>query len=164
MTNLRKGICLLLFIALVASFGAAQVLTADQLKKAVPSSFFYSGENAPVQMRNSVGVKNSAGKLALAGLVDTSGYATAIAEKYQGFLIAEGKISIEGSPLDVGAYGFGFAKDGKFNVMNVAGGEVLSVAAHTDEKVAHPVPLKLEKAGSEYRLYAGKKYVALKVD
>jgi hypothetical protein len=153
-----------MFIALAASFAAAQVLTSDQLKKAVPSSYFYAGQSAPVQMRNSVGVKNSAGKLVLSGMVDTSGYATAIAEKYQGFLITEAKINIEGSPLDVGAYGFGFSKDGKFNVMNVAGTDVLSVSSKNDDNRAHPVPMKLEKDGSDYRLYAGKKYVVLKVD
>lgn len=164
MINFRKGICLLLFAVLAPSLAAAQILTSAELKKAVPTSFFYSGQSAPVQMRNSVGVKNSAGKLALTGLVDTSGYATSITEKYQGFLITEAKISIEGSSLDVGAYGFGITKDGKFNVMNIAGTDVLSVDSKTDDKLAHPVPLKLEKEGSDYRLYAGKKYVVLKVD
>jgi hypothetical protein len=164
MTNFRKALCLSIFIALVASLAAAQVLTGAELKKAVPSSFFYSGQSAPVQMRNSGGVKNSAGKLVLAGTVDTSGYATSITEKYQGFLITKAKISIEGSSLDVGAYGFGIGKDGKFNVMNVAGIDVLSVDTKTDDKLTHPVPLKLEKEGSDYRLYAGKKYVTLKVD
>jgi hypothetical protein len=162
--NFLKGICLPLFVMLALSLAAAQILTSAELKKAVPSSFFYSGQSAPVQMRNSVGVKNSGGKLVLAGLVDTSGYATSITEKYQGFFITEAKINIEGSSLDVGAYGFGLTKDGKFNVMNMAGTDVLSVGAKTDDKVAHPVPLKLEKEGSDYRLYAGKNYVVLKVD
>jgi hypothetical protein len=164
MSNSRKPICLSVFIVLAVSLSAAQILTGAELKKAVPSSYFYAGQSAPVQMRNSVGVKNSAGKLVLGGLVDTSGYATAIAEKYQGFLITEAKISIEGSPLEVGAYGFGFSKDGKFNVMNVAGTDVLSVSSKNDEARDHPVPLKVEKDGSDYRLYGGKKYVALKVD
>ena len=164
MNHFRKGIYLSLFMALTVALCAAQVLTGDELKKAVPSGFFYSGQSAPVQMRNSAGVKNAGGKLVLAGLVDTSGYATSITEKYQGFLITEAKISIEGSSLDPGAYGFGFSKDGKFTVMNIAGTDVLSVPAKMDEKRAHPVPLKLEKEGSDYRLSAGKKYVVLKVD
>lgn len=164
MNNFRKRICLAMLVALAVSLAAAQILTSDELKKAVPSSFFFSGQSAPVQMRNSVGVKNSAGKLVLAGLVDTSGYATAIREKYQGFLITESKISIEGSSLETGGYGFGFSKDGKFTVMNIAGTDVLSVPAKTDDKLARPVPLKLEKDGSDYRLYAGKQYVVLKVD
>lgn len=164
MANFHKAICLSIIILLATSLTGAQVLSREELKKAVPTSYFYAGQNAPVQMRNSVGVKNAGGKLVLAGLVDTSGYSTAVAEKYQGFLITEAKISIEGSSLDVGAYGFGFSKEGKFNVMNIAGGDVLSVDTKTDDKLARPVPMKLEKEGSDYRLYAGKKYVVLKVD
>jgi hypothetical protein len=164
MANSRKAICLSTIILFAASLAAAQILNREELKKAVPTSYFYAGQNAPVQMRNSVGVKNAGGKLVLAGLVDTSGYSTAVAEKYQGFLIIEAKISIEGSPLDVGAYGFGYSKEGKFNVMNIAGADVLSVDTKTDDKLARPVPMKLEKEGSDYRLYAGKKYVVLKVD
>jgi hypothetical protein len=164
MTNVRKVVCLSILILLGLSVATAQILTREELKKAVPSSYFYAGQNAPVQMRNSVGVKNSGGKLVLAGLVDTSGYSTAVAEKYQGFVITEVKISVGGSSLDVGAYGFGFSKEGKFNVMNLAGTDVLSVDTKTDDKLVHPVPMKLEKDGSEYRLYKGKNYVVLKVD
>jgi hypothetical protein len=108
-------------------------------------------------------LKNSAGKFVLAGLVDTSGYSTAIAEKYQGFLITETKLSFDGGSLEPGAYGFGF-KDGKFTVMNIAGTDVVSTASQNDDAVKNPVPLKLEKDSSGYRLYAGKKYVALKID
>jgi len=142
----------------------AQVLTGDALKKAVPTSYFYAGQSAPVQVRNSVGLKNAAGKLVLAGLVDASGYATDIQEKYQGFLITEAKISIGGSALEPGAYGFGFSKEGKFTVMNLAQKDVLSVQGHADDQLKHPVPLKLEKDGEAYRLYAGKKYVVVKAD
>ena len=141
----------------------AQVLTGEQLKKVVPDSFFYAGQTASVQMRNSVGVKNSAGKFVLAGLVDTSGYSTAIAEKYQGFLITETKIGFDGRTLEPGAYGFGF-REGKFLVMNIAGAEVLSVASMNDKELSHPVPLKLEKSDAGYRLYAGRNYVTVKTD
>jgi len=124
---------------------------------------FLCWQNADAQLRNTAGVKNSAGKLVLAGLVDTSGYATAIAEKYQGFLITEIKLSFDGATLDPGAYGFGF-KDGEFTVMNVAGTDMFSIASQNDDQLKHPVPLKFEKGGSGYRLYAGRKYVVVKVD
>jgi hypothetical protein len=157
------GLVVMATVALALTSASAQVLTADQVKKAAPSSFFFAGQSAAVQLRNTAGVKNSAGKLALAGLVDTSGYATAIAEKYQGFLVTETKLSFDGATLDPGAYGFGF-KDGKFTVMNVAGADVLSIASQNDDKLQHPVPLKFEKDGAGYRLYAGRKYVSVKVD
>jgi hypothetical protein len=158
----RKMMWLVVLAALVAS-AVAQVLTGDQVKKAAPNSFFFAGQSAAVQMRNAAGVKNSAGKLVLAGLVDTSGYSTAIAEKYQGFLITETKLSFDGATLDPGAYGFGF-KDGKFTVMNLAGTDVFSIASQNDDQLKHPVPLKFEKDDAAYRLYAGRKYVVVKAD
>ena len=141
----------------------AQVLTGDQLKKVIPNTFFFSGQVATVEVRNSVGLKNSAGKLVLAGLVDTTGYATAIAEKFQGFLITETRLSFDGATLEPGAYGFGFA-NGKLTVMNVAGTDVVSVASQNDDQVKHPVPLKFEKSDAGYRLYAGRKYVVVRAD
>jgi hypothetical protein len=159
----RQLVWLVVMVAVGLSAASAQVLTADQVKKAAPTSFFFAGQNAAAQLRNTAGLKSSAGKLVLAGLVDTSGYATAIAEKYQGFLITEIKLSFDGGTLDPGAYGFGF-KDGKFTVMNVAGTDVLSVASQNDDKLQHPVPLKFEKDGAQYRLYAGRKYLVVKAD
>jgi hypothetical protein len=153
---------LVVLMALVAS-ASAQILTGDQVKKIAPNTYFFAGQSAPVQVRNTAGLKNSAGKVVLAGLVDTSGYSTAIQEKYQGFLITETKLSFDGGTLDPGGYGFGF-KDGKFTVMNVAATDVVSVASQNDDQLKHPVPLKIEKDGAGYRLYAGKKYVVMKAD
>jgi hypothetical protein len=155
----------LAFAALAPAQATAQVLTGDQLKKAVPNSFFFSGQVAVVQTRNSAGFKNSAGKVVLAGLVDTTGYATAIAEKYQGFLITEIKLSFGNgaATLEPGDYGFGF-KDGKLIVMNIAGAELVSAASRSDDQVKHPVPLRFEKVDGGYRLYAGRNYVVVKAE
>jgi hypothetical protein len=163
MKHRLSSVCVIFLLTLAAVQAGAQVLAADELKKAVPQDYFFAGQKAPVQARNSVGLKNSAGKLVLAALVDTSGYATSIKEKYQGLLITETKLSFGGSTLDPGQYGFGFV-DNKFVVMNVASAEVLSVASQTDDQIKHAVPLKLEKSGDGYRLYAGKQYVTLKAD
>ena len=158
----RKTMWLVVLAGLVAQ-ACGQVLTGDQVKKIAPNSYFFAGQSAAVQVRNTAGLKNSAGKLVLAGLVDTSGYSTAIQEKYQGFLITETKLSFDGAMLDPGEYGFGF-KDGKFIVMNVAATDLLSIASQNDEQVKHPVPLKFEKDGAGYRLYAGRRYVVVKAD
>ena len=158
-----KTTWLMVVAALACTQLSAQILGADALKKIVPGSFFFAGQSAPVQMRNSVGLKNDAGKVVLAGLVDASGYSTAIQERYQGFLITETKLSFEGANLEPGAYGFGF-RDDKFTVMNVASTDVLSAATKNDDQLKRPVPLKLEKDGAVYRLYAGRKYVVLKAD
>jgi len=165
--NGTKKWLILITIAVLASFAslpaAAQVLAGEQLKKAVPSTFFFSGQVATVQARNSAALKNSAGKLVVAGLVDTSGYATAIAERFQGFLITEARVTFDSATLEPGAYGFGF-KDGKFTVMNVAGTDLFSVAGQSDPQLKHPVPLKLEKSDAGYRLYAGRNYVVVKAE
>jgi len=158
-----SGVWLIVLVALAAGYAGAQILAGDALKKVVPASYFFAGQSAPVQARNSVVLKTGAGKFVLAGLVDTSGYSTAIQEKYQGFLITETKLSFDGGTLEPGAYGFGF-KDGKFLVMNIASTDLLSAASQSDEQLKHAVPLKLEKEGDGYRLYAGKKYVGFKAE
>jgi hypothetical protein len=117
-----------------------------------------------VQLRNSSGFSSSDGKLVLAGLVDTSGYASDVAAKYQGFLITEVKLNIEGTELAPGQYGFGFSQEGKFTVMDVGANDVFGVSSHPDEKLVHPVPLKMVADGDGYRLYAGRKWVGLKAE
>jgi len=158
----RGTMWLVVLVALVAQAGA-QILTGEQAKKIAPSTYYFAGQSAAVQARNTAGFKNSAGKVVLAGLVDTSGYSTAIQEKYQGFLITETKLSFDGATLEPGEYGFGF-KEGKFIVMNVASTDIFSIASQNDDQLKHPVPLKFEKDGAGYRLYAGKKYVVVKAD
>ncbi len=158
----RGTMWLVVLVALVAQAGA-QILTGEQAKKIAPSTYYFAGQSAAVQARNTAGFKNSAGKVVLAGLVDTSGYSTAIQEKYQGFLITETKLSFDGATLEPGEYGFGF-KEGKFIVMNVASTDIFSIASQSDDQLKHPVPLKFEKDGAGYRLYAGKKYVVVKAD
>jgi hypothetical protein len=95
--------------------------------------------------------------------VDTSGYAADLAEKYQGFLITELKLDIEGSELAPGQYGFGFTKAGKFVVMDVGANDLLGVSFKRDENLKRPVPLKIVEDGGGYKLYAGKNWVSLKV-
>src|ERR1700676_4406244 len=150
-------------LGMALASGGAQVLTGDQVKEIVPTFYFFAGQSAGLQARNKAGFKNSSGKVVLAGLVDTSGYSTAIQEKYQGFFITEAKLSLDGATLDPGEYGFGF-KDGKFIVMNVAATDLFSIASANDDQLKHPVPLKFEKDGAGYRLYAGRKYVVVKAD
>jgi hypothetical protein len=164
MMNFRRSAMWLILLALLAmNLAGAQILSGDALKKVVPVSYFFAGQSAAVQTRNSVAFKSAGGHYVLAGFVDTSGYSTAIQEKYQGFFITETKISFDGQTLDPGQYGFGF-KEGKFLVMNVAATDMFSVATKSDDQLKHPVPLKLEKDGEGYRLYAGKNYVAFKAE
>ncbi len=168
MKNARLAILSALTLVMLASAAAQQaskhVLGSDELKKAVPAEYFFRGQKAPVQVRNAVGFQLADGKMMLAALVDASGYSTAIQQKYQGMLITETKLNIGGSELMPGQYGFGFAADGKFVVMDVANNDSLSVSSQTDSALQHAVPLKLAEDGVGYKLYAGKKWVSIKAE
>jgi hypothetical protein len=146
----------------LAQQGSKHLLSADELKKVVPAEYFYRGQKAPTQVRNSAGFQLADGKMTVAALVDASGYSTSIQQKYQGLLITEGKVNIGGSELAPGQYGFGFSGDGKFVVMNVANEDVLSAAYQTDKQLQRAVPLKMIEDADGYKLYAGKKWVTVK--
>jgi hypothetical protein len=163
---MKRRLSLVVVIFSCLMLAAAQpkpgLLSADEIKKVVPAAYFFRGQSAPVQLRNSAGFCGADGKLVLAGLVDASGYASDVQAKYQGFLITEVKLKIEGTELQPGAYGFGFARDGKFTVMDVGANDLFSVAGKIDDKLARPVPLKIVPDGDAYRLYGGRKWVSLK--
>jgi hypothetical protein len=150
-----------LLASALAQKATPHLLSADELKKAVPAEFYFLGQKAPTQMRNSAGFQLANGKVTLAALVDSSGYSSDVQQKYQGLLITESKLSIGGSDLPAGEYGFGFAGD-KFVVMNVANEDLLSSAYQTDTELKRPVPLKMAEDGAGYKLYAGRKWVAIK--
>jgi hypothetical protein len=151
----------LLITAGMAQKAAQHLLSADELKSLVPADFFFRGQKAPTQLRNATGIQTAGGKVTIAALVDVSGYSTSIQQKYQGLLITESKLNIGGSELSPGEYGFGFAAD-RFVVMNVASEDALSAPYQTDAELKRPVPLKLVEDGAGYKLYAGKKWVAVK--
>ena len=162
-----KTLFVSLVIAITGFVALAQeikpgVLGADDLKRVVPSVYFFRGQSATVQIRNAGGFATSDGKLVLAALVDTSGYAADVQAKYQGLLITETKLSVGGTSLAPGQYGFGFTKDGKFLVLDVGANDLFKADVQSDDKLMHPVPLKMAADGTSYRLYAGRKWVGLK--
>jgi hypothetical protein len=163
MSLVALAVCLLTPLLLTAQQPKPGVLSEAQVKKLVPSVYYFSGQSATVQLRNSAGFATAEGKYVLAGLVDTSGYSTDIAAKYQGFLITEVKLDVGGTELDPGEYGFGFSKAGKFLVMDVGAHDLFRAPAQLDEKLARPVPLKMVGEGGAYRLYAGRQWVSFKV-
>jgi hypothetical protein len=99
-------------LAIAASQETVIVLTGKDSVRVIPSSFYFEGQSAPTQMRNSAAARFGARRYVIAGLVDTSGYSTEVRAKYQGFLITESTIRIGDKELGAGAYGFGFSGDG----------------------------------------------------
>ena len=150
-------------LALAQQSKPAGVVDKADLKTLVPSTYFYRGQSATVQLRNSAAIRTQDQKYILAGLVDTAGYASEVAQKYQGLFITEVKLKIGGSELAPGQYGMGFVGD-KFVLTDVAANDLFSVSSTRDDKLKRPVPLALVEEGGAYRLYAGRKYVTLELE
>jgi hypothetical protein len=139
-----------------------RTLTAAEVGgKLFPETVFFRGQVASVQARNSGGVRYADDFVVIAALVDASGYASGIKEKYQGYLITEVPLEINGQTLKPGAYGFGFLENSKMVVMDLGANELFQVGSKKDADLKHPVPLQF-LAGSNagvYRLYKGRDYV-----
>ncbi len=139
----------------------ASVLNEKDSARVVPASFYFEGQSAPTQMRNSAAARFGTKRYVIAGLVDTSGYSSGVREKYQGLLITDSPIAIGGKQLGVGAYGFGFSDDSKFNVFDVGGNLVITTSAAKDTAMKRPRPLMMTIEGGELRLYAGRSYTVI---
>jgi hypothetical protein len=140
------------------------VLDRQQAAALFPTTVFYKEQSAPVQARNSAGIRFSGGKLALTALVDTSGYSSAVQQTYQGYLLNETQLKIGDKTLAPGAYGFGFIAGDRVVLMDIAGNEILSATTTRDEQMARPNPLQIlpdASAPGHYRLYLGRSYVIL---
>lgn len=169
MTNRKQRSSILVAMMFIAcsmqGFAAAQdsmtVLAGSELSRVVPTTFYFQGLSAPTQMRNAAAARFGTKHYVIAGLVDTSGYAADVREKYQGFLITDSPIMIGGSELATGAYGFGFTNDDKLLIMDLSGKEVLSVAAAKDAQLKRPRPLMMNKSADGLRLYGGRSYVVI---
>jgi hypothetical protein len=151
----------LAFLCLQAGAQEAVILAPDQLAKVVPPSFYYEGQLAPTQMRNAAAVQFQGKRHFMAALVDTSGYSSDIRAKYEGFFILDAPVTIGGAALKPGAYGFGFAQDGKLNLYDLGGNALQSVATQKDEKAKSPRPLTIAKSGNELRLYRGRTFATI---
>jgi hypothetical protein len=162
---LLAGLAALVISCSLPFFVAAQdrttILTGADLLRVVPPGFYFQGLTAPTQMRNSAAARFGASRYVIAGLVDTSGYAAEVRARYEGFLITDSAITINGSELGVGAYGFGFSNDGKLNVLDLAGNEILSLSTTRDKQLKRPRPLMMTMSGNRIRLYSGKDYAEI---
>lgn len=154
-----------LFLSLIPQSAEAQelptVFAGAELARVIPSGFYFQGQSAPTQMRNSAAARFGSKRYVLAGLVDTSGYSSDIRAKYEGFLITDSPINIGGSELGPGAYGFGFSNDGKLNILDLAGNQILSVSTNRDNQLRRPRPLMMVKSGNGVRLHSGRDYAEI---
>ena len=134
---------------------------ADITPKLFPEHVFFRGQVAPAQLRNTGGVHFADDLYVLAGLVDSSGYSTAIKEKYQAYLLSEVTLEIGGQTVKPGAYGFGFVTGGKFILMDLAANNLIEVAGQHDAEMKRPIPLQVVASSTTgiYRLYVGRDFI-----
>ena len=150
--------------------GKFEVVTGKAFETALPKDFYLEGNAIPTEPRNAGMLKSSSLPRVLFALIDTAGYSSQIKQKYIGMAITEGRVSVCGTSVDVGSYGFGLEKpaapstaDAKFHLYNQAGTEVASCAAPRDAtiKAAKPLQLIVSKEGSAW-LILGRYKVEIK--
>ncbi|MGC2402201.1 MAG: hypothetical protein WA510_20580 [Acidobacteriaceae bacterium] len=167
----RKSHLILLMFTLAATVcypreiagaeSGATILKPQDMTNLMPATVFFRGQTASVQARNSGGVKLADGMLVLCALVDTSGYSTAVQQKYQGYFITEVTLEINGQTLRPGAYGVGFVEGSKFLVMDLGAHDLMTVNGTHDSELKRPTPLQIlaDNAPNRYRLYINRNYV-----
>ena len=159
--HLSVALVLLAITGSTTAQDRATILTGADLTKVVPTGFYFQGLSAPTQMRNSAAARFGANRFVITGLVDTSGYSADVREKYVGFLITDSEITLNGTSLPAGAYGFGFGTEGKLTVMDLAGKDLLSVDITNDKELRRPRPLMMAADPGGVRLYNGRNYVVI---
>ena len=142
---------------------ATVILPRTEAGTILPPSVFFRGQSAPIQARNSAGLRTPGGALVLMTLVDTSGYSSALQQTYQAYLITEVPLTIGTDTLKPGAYGFGFIADNRLVVLDLGGNEILHGQTTRDDKLTRPTPLQIlpDTAPNSFRLYLGRSYVSV---
>jgi len=140
--------------------GGDTILKPADTQKLLPASVYYKAQSAPAQLRNSTGIKFSDGYYVLTTLVDTSGYSSDVAAKYQAYFIAEVPLKFGAQNLPAGVYGVGFIAGNKFVVTDVGAHDIFSIGSESDDAIKRPMPLQImaDPSGG-FRLYAGRKFV-----
>lgn len=140
---------------------APEILAQTAAARIVPTSFYFAGQSAPTQIRNSAVARLGKDRHVIAGMVDTSGYSTEISDKYEGFLITDSPVLLGGKELATGAYGFGFSTSGKLRIFDLSGKEIMWVETANDKEIKRPRPLMMSAAGGNVRFYKGKNYAII---
>lgn len=136
------------------------ILHAAEAAKLLPDAVYFAGKSANTQARNAAGIHFSDGHYVFAVLVDTSGYSSALQQKYEGYLLTEVPLDFAGHRLPAGAYGIGFVRN-QFGVMDIGSHDILQAPASHDQAMNRPMPLQILEGSSAgtYRLCFGRSCV-----
>ena len=138
--------------------------TAEKLSSLLPATVYFQGRTASLQIRNAAGTAFEGGAIVWAALVDSSGYAGSVQDKYQFYLVTEGPLRVGEKRLAPGAYGGGIVGN-KFILMDLGGHTVLDEPTKVNGTLARPRPLQMAfQSGSSVKLLLGRRWVALQAD
>ena len=139
------------------------VFSPEEVQGTFPPSVYFQGRSAPLQLRNAAAIRFAGDAIFFAGLVDSSGYASSVQEKYQMYVICERPTLFGGKLLQAGAYGAGFVGE-RFLVMDLGGRNIAEGQTQTDAQMARPRPLQLLQPGkASAKLYLGKRWVSVEL-
>lgn len=143
-----KRILLLLILCLACAGWSQDVpdlkeLSSTELGQLVPTNYFFAGQTATMQLRNAGGVRFADGKLLLLALIDTSGYSSGVVQKYQGLLITEVPLTVNGKTVAPGSYGFGLPTPEHLGILDINANEIAGDNTTLATGGVHPVPLHL---------------------
>jgi len=147
-----------------------QIVTGKAFDSAVPRDFYLEGNAIPTAKRNAAMVKTPGGARAVFAILDTTGYASNIIEKYVGMLITESSLTVCGTKIGTGSYGFGWVQSaqnsdqpGTFSLYDQAGAKVAGCSSPRDAEMKAPRPLQVVvKQDGTALLYHGRNSVELK--
>lgn len=139
-----------------------EVVTGKAFDSAFVKDFYLEGNSIPTERRNAALIKTPSGARVEFALLDTSGYSSAVQQKYSGMIISEGAISVCGVKLGVGSFGFGTrlphpSGSGEAQVFfyDQAGAKLGECSAAKDTQLKTPRPLQVMVSGGKARLYLG---------
>jgi hypothetical protein len=157
---------LLVFVSLMLPWSLlaaneAVILSESELPRVVPIGFYFEGQSAATQMRNAAAVRFGPKRYVVTALVDTSGYASDVRAKCEGFLITDSVILIGGKELGIGSWVIGLTKEGMLNIFDLSGAKIMGLKTTRDTALKTPKPVNILKAADGVRLYRGRDYVLI---
>lgn len=138
--------------------------TAEKLVSLLPATVYFQGRTASLQVRNAGGTSFEGGAIVWAALVDSSGYASNVQDRYQFYLVTECPLRVGAGRLAPGAYGGGVVGD-HFILMDLGGHTIADEPAKIDAALARPRPLQLiYQSGISVKLLLGRRWITLQTD
>jgi hypothetical protein len=148
------------------------IVTGKEFDKGMPKDFYVEGNSIPTEKRNAAMLKNANGRQTIFAILDTSGYSSAVQEKYKGMLISAAHVTVCGHGVSIGSYAFGLknpegaqgesAKSIQFILYNQGGDKLWDCAAERDEALKQPTPLEAVSKADAVRIYFGRHWIEVK--